>query len=112
MNNKILKGLKMIVNEVLQGKNYLPLERQKTDLQRPSGVSDEKFTNTLKELIHDVNDLQKDSAKMTEKMIKGEPVDLHDVMIASEKAKTGFQLLLELRNKFLDMYREVSRLQT
>jgi flagellar hook-basal body complex protein FliE len=44
-------------------------------------------------------------------MIKGEPVDLHDVMIASAKAKTGFQLLMEMRNKFVDMYKEVSRMQ-
>ena len=55
--------------------------------------------------------MQKDSNALTEKMIKGEPVDLHDVMIASEKAKTSFQLLLEIRNKFLDMYQEVHRMQ-
>ncbi len=70
-----------------------------------------KFTDTLNELISDVNTLQKQSSELTERFIKGEPVDIHDVMIASEKAKTGFQLLLELRNKFTDMYREVIRLQ-
>lgn len=70
-----------------------------------------KFTDTLNELIGDVNTLQKQSSDLTERFIKGEPVDIHDVMIASEKAKTGFQLLLELRNKFTDMYREIIRLQ-
>lgn len=72
---------------------------------------DTKFTDTLNELITDVNTLQKQSSDLTERFIKGEPVDIHDVMIASEKAKTGFQLLLELRNKFTDMYREIIRLQ-
>lgn len=48
---------------------------------------------------------------MTERLIKGEPVELHDVMIASQKARTAFQLLLELRNKGLDLYREVNRMQ-
>ncbi len=69
------------------------------------------FSDTLSELIGDVNSLQKQSASMTESFIKGEPVDIHDVMIASEKAKTGFQLLMELRNKFTDLYKEVIRLQ-
>lgn len=73
--------------------------------------TDTKFTDTLNELITDVNTLQKQSSDLTERFIKGEPVDIHDVMIASEKAKTGFQLLLEVRNKFTDMYREIIRLQ-
>jgi flagellar hook-basal body complex protein FliE len=81
--------------------------REPTPNIRPSV----KFTDSLKELISDTNSLQKDSTELTEKMIKGEPVDLHDVMIAAEKAKTSFQLLLEMRNKFLDLYREVSRIQ-
>jgi flagellar hook-basal body complex protein FliE len=77
----------------------------------PKSPADSKFTDTLNELISDVNTLQKQSSDLTERFIKGEPVDIHDVMIASEQAKTGFQLLLELRNKFTDMYREVIRLQ-
>jgi len=48
---------------------------------------------------------------MTESFIKGEPVDIHDVMITVEKAKTSFELLMELRNKGLDLYREVLRMQ-
>jgi flagellar hook-basal body complex protein FliE len=69
------------------------------------------FANTFNEFVTDVNSFQKESEIMTEKLIKGEAVDLHDVMIAAEKAKTSFQLLLELRNKVLDLYREVNRLQ-
>jgi flagellar hook-basal body complex protein FliE len=38
-------------------------------------------------------------------------VDIHDVMIAAQKSKTAFQLLMELRNKGLDLYREVLRMQ-
>lgn len=48
---------------------------------------------------------------MSERFIKGEAVDLHDVMIAAEKAKTSFQLLMEMRNKALDLYREAMRIQ-
>jgi flagellar hook-basal body complex protein FliE len=102
----------MVTNEMDPSNRYLPLVQQQTQ-KMDFGASEraEKFTDTLKELITDVNSLKKDSAELTEKMIKGEPVDLHDVMIASAKAKTGFQLLMEMRNKFVDMYKEVSRMQ-
>jgi len=102
----------MVVNEMDPNNRYLPLVQQQSQ-KMDFGASEraDKFTDTLKELITDVNSLKKDSAELTERMIKGEPVDLHDVMIAAEKAKTGFQLLMEMRNKFVDMYKEVSRMQ-
>lgn len=101
----------MNINELNAGE-YTPLKLTTAiDENDPDVNKNEKFTDTLKELVSDVNSMQKDSAEMTEKFIKGEPVDLHDVMIASEKAKTGFELLLQLRNKFTDMYREINRLQ-
>jgi flagellar hook-basal body complex protein FliE len=102
----------MITNEIERGKPYLPLIQQQAKLQAPEEVQGEKFSDTLKELISDTNSLQIQSADLTGRMIKGEPVDIHDVMIATEKAKTSFQLLMEIRNRFLDMYREISRMQT
>lgn len=69
------------------------------------------FAETLKGFIGEVNSLQKESAQKSESFIRGEPIELHDVMIASNKASTSFQLLLELRNKGVDLYREVSRMQ-
>lgn len=101
----------MIISEILPGGDYLPLHRQKTAPDIENGKPDVKFADTLKELVGDVNDLQIESGELTEKFIKGEPVDLHDVMISAQKAKTSFEMLLELRNKFTDMYREVSRIQ-
>jgi flagellar hook-basal body complex protein FliE len=102
----------MITNEIERAKPYLPLLQQQAKSQQSEEVQGESFSNTLKEFISDTNTLQIQSADLTERMIKGEPVDLHDVMIASEKAKTSFQLLMEIRNRFLDMYREISRMQT
>ncbi len=104
----------MQIGDLLVGRNS-PIEQQRIkvptvgDVQSPEGGS--SFVNTLKEFIGDTNSTQKDAAEMTDRMLKGEAVDLHDVMISAEKAKTTFQLLLELRNKALDMYREVSRIQ-
>jgi len=101
----------MVVNELNAGKSYLPLIQQRSDTENRSYLPNTSFKDTVNEFVGDVNDLQKESANLTERMIKGEPVDLHDVMISAQKAKTSFELLLELRNKFLDMYREVNRMQ-
>jgi len=101
----------MITNEIELGKQYLPLIQQKVKGSGQDNQVSGKFTDTLKDLISDVNNIQKESADQNEKLIKGEPVDLHDVMITAEKAKTSFQLLMELRNKVLDLYREVGRIQ-
>ena len=100
----------MVVNELDPSNRYLPLVQQKTQASgaEQSGVS---FADTVKEFIGDVNNLQVDSKEQNDKLIKGEPVDIHDVMITAQKAKTSFSLLMELRNKGLDLYKEVLRMQ-
>ena len=75
------------------------------------GLQNETFADALKGFVADVNSQQIQSKNITESFIKGEPVDIHDVMITAEKAKTSFELLMELRNKGLDLYREVLRMQ-
>ncbi len=100
----------MIINELEPTRQFLPKVQQKYSAQELD-KNDVKFVDTIKSLIQDVNTQQVDSASKVEKLIKGEPVDIHDVMISAEKAKTSFQLLMELRNKGLDLYREVLRMQ-
>ncbi len=100
----------MVISELNPSRMYQPLVQQKTegmDIQ----TKDSSFVDSLRTFIKDVDSSQKESTEMTEKMIKGEPVELHDVMISAEKAKTTFTLMLELRNKFLDLYKETIRMQ-
>lgn len=101
----------MVVNELIQGQTWSPLIQQKNMTKGTEGARSEKFVDTLKELITDTNDLQVEAADARDKFIKGEPIDLHDVMISAQKAKTSFELLMELRNKGLDLYRETLRMQ-
>jgi flagellar hook-basal body complex protein FliE len=69
------------------------------------------FVDVIKEAVGDVNMLQVQAGKAVEQMVSGEAANIHDVMIAIEKARTSFDLLLEVRNKALDMYRELMRMQ-
>jgi len=67
------------------------------------------FDNVLTQFITDTNKSQLDSSKLVEDFASGKEVELHDVMIAGEKAKTNLQLLMEIRNKSVDMYKELTR---
>ena len=73
--------------------------------------TNESFSDLLSKSIGDVNSLQSEAGKAMEKMVSGETSDLHEVMIAVEKARTSFDLLMEIRNKTMDMYREIMRMQ-
>lgn len=105
----------MNVDEILRSRMHLPVIQQNTAQAQKSGVPAEggkpqvSFAETVMGFIDEVQALDKESSTLTNKMIKGDQVDLHDVMIASEKAKTSMNLLLELRNKGLDLYRELIR---
>ncbi len=64
----------------------------------------------LTDFIGDVNKAQMDASKSTQSFINGDGIEIHDVMIAGEKAKTSLELLMEIRNKTVDMYRELTRI--
>lgn len=69
------------------------------------------FSQFLKEAIQEVNKRQIQSDQLTMKLARGENVDLHNVMIASQKASVSLQLAIEVRNKVVEAYQEVMRMQ-
>ena len=70
-----------------------------------------KFENVLGSFIKGVNTDQKKKKNITSDFIGGKDVELHEVMIAGEKAKTSLELLMQIRNKTIDMYKELTRMQ-
>ena len=100
----------MVINELNPNQAYMPLVQQREKMPGGSARST-SFAGTIDELIKDVNNLQIESGKKVDQLIKGEPVDIHDVMISSQMAGTSFKLLMELRNKGLDLYNTVMRMQ-
>lgn len=68
------------------------------------------FGSTLTEFINDVNQSEMNSEKAVKDFVSGRGVELHDVMIAGEKAKTNLELLMEIRNKAVDMFKELTRM--
>lgn len=69
------------------------------------------FGETLKNQLDEINQKQIVSDETTDKFIKGEDTDIHDVMIKTEEAKMSLQLAVQVRNKLLEAYQEINRMQ-
>ncbi|RPH93697.1 flagellar hook-basal body complex protein FliE [candidate division KSB1 bacterium] len=83
-----------------------PQESPVTGLPEEGG----SFANTLKTFVSGVNDMQLTSVDKSQKFATGEIKDLHEVMAAAEEAGISLQLLIELRNKTVEAYRELVRI--
>ncbi|KOS62657.1 flagellar hook-basal body complex protein FliE [Lysinibacillus agricola] len=70
----------------------------------------QNFANSLKEAIAKVNDQQITSDNLTQKLITGGDVELHEVMIASQKASITLNATMEVRNKVIEAYQEIMRM--
>lgn len=70
-----------------------------------------KFDNLLKDALDKVNQLQLDKEEYKKLLITGELDNLHDVTIAAEKANVALQLTLGIRNKVVEAYKEIMRMQ-
>ncbi|WP_246860857.1 flagellar hook-basal body complex protein FliE [Bacillus sp. REN3] len=73
--------------------------------------AEKSFSSVLKQSIEKLNESQLRSDIMTEKLARGENVDLHQVMIESQKASITLQATLEVRNKVIEAYQEMMRMQ-
>jgi flagellar hook-basal body complex protein FliE len=84
-----------------------------TEATRPTASSNagEGFGSTLKNAINQVNDLGDNSDQKVTELLQGDRSDIHNVMIAVEKADIAFQLMMQVRNKIVNAYQEVSKLQ-
>lgn len=69
------------------------------------------FLEMLEDSIGNVNKQILDSKDMAQQMAAGKPINLADTMIAITKADLSFKLLLQVRNKALNAYEEIMRMQ-
>ncbi len=71
------------------------------------GLFREMFARSLQE----VNAFQNQASQATDKFLAGESEDLHTVAIAAQKAELAFEMFLQVRNKVVQAYQEVMRMQ-
>lgn len=69
------------------------------------------FAGMLREAFDQMREIQIDADQQVRKLLAGERVDLHRVMLASEKAGLAANLMMSVRNKVVEAYQEVMRMQ-
>lgn len=78
------------------------------------GGSDKKnsisFSDMLKNNIEKVNQLQLESQNLNNQLVTGNIDNVHQVVIASQKAELALQFTIQIRNKILDAYNEIMRM--
>ncbi len=79
--------------------------------RRAGGPDGPAFSDTLRDAVDSVDQAQKAADGQVEAFVAGETDNVHDVMIALNQAELHFQLLTEVRNKLLEGYQEIMRMQ-
>ncbi len=69
------------------------------------------FAETLNEAISNVNELQKTSDIKVQELATGKTDDIAGVMIAAEKADIALRAMVQVRNKIIDAYQEIMKMQ-
>ncbi len=90
----------------IQNGNKVDLKFDKAEKQ--DGVG---FKETVSNFVNEVNDLQVKAGESVENFATGKVENVHEVMIAMSKAEVSFKFMMETRNKLIDAYKEIMRMQ-
>lgn len=87
-----------------------------SELAAPTGITSaqpvgDSFSSMLGQMVSEVNAKQSAAGQSVSALQSGQNVPLHKTMIAMEEANVSFQLMVEVRNRLLDSYQEIMRMQ-
>jgi flagellar hook-basal body complex protein FliE len=75
------------------------------------GATGESFTSVLQDALAKINEAQAQADVSVQSLLTGQSTNLHETMIALQKADVSFQLMLQVRNKIVGAYEEIMRMQ-
>ena|SRR5438477_12673481 len=97
------------MNNAISPIRILPVEVEPAS--GSAGPQKSEFMETLESAIDHVQQLQGQADSKVEAMLQGNGVDVHSTMIAVEKADLSFQLMMQVRNKIVQAYQQISQMQ-
>lgn len=99
------------MNEIsLRGVSELPGQLSNLQ-QKPAEQTGKNFEALLNDSLKEVNDLQLEADKAIQELAAGKKENIHATMIAIEKASISFQLMMQIRNKIVEAYNEIMKMQ-
>lgn len=100
------------LNEVLFNDKFKNIGNDKSsDKSNEEKINSVAFGDVLKGYMDDTNDKMLKSSATTTSFVKGEDVNIDEVMIKAQEASLNLQFLTQTRDKLLDGYNQLSRLQ-
>jgi flagellar hook-basal body complex protein FliE len=102
------------MSDAISSLRILPAEANPASLQSSTGISKEgspEFLDVLHSAMDDMQQLQGQAEAKVAGVLNGNGADVHSAMIAVEKADLSFQLMMQVRNKIVSAYQEISRMQ-
>ena len=84
---------------------------ERKPLSQAAGDPVDSFRRVMENALAEVNDLEKVGRRKAEDLAAGRSENVHDVMIALEKSRTALEYVVTVRNKVLEAYKEITRMQ-
>ncbi|PIC78236.1 flagellar hook-basal body complex protein FliE [Sporosarcina sp. P19] len=100
----------MAIQSITGAMPAMSIQQPEVKTQRTPFEAQQNFSAMLNNAIHQVDQTQRVSDTMTTKLVKGEDVDLHNVMISAQKASVALNATVEMRNKVVEAYQEIIRM--
>jgi flagellar hook-basal body complex protein FliE len=83
----------------------------RSTISREAGSSNADFMKSLREAMSQVSELQGEADTRVGELLTGNNQDVHSAMIAVEKASLAFEMMVQVRNKIVQAYQQVSGMQ-
>jgi flagellar hook-basal body complex protein FliE len=105
----------MSAHGILPGEKITPslpvMPTEQPGVLAPAQPAGDSFSTMLGRMVGEVNGKQINAAEAVNNLQTGGDVPLHQAVIAMEEANVSFQLMVEVRNKLLDAYQEIMKMQ-
>ena len=101
----------MTVDPANLGLRILPADLPQTIAPAAPSSGQSSFGDSLREAVADVDNLNLDARYKVSSLLENGGADVHDAMIAVEKADLSFQLMMQVRNKVVQAYQTIAGMQ-
>lgn len=99
------------MNNTIQGGGFFPPIQQPTSASPTGNTKESGFTDVLRNAVEQVEQMSTDAQGQVKDLLAGDRADVHNVMIAVQKADVAFQFMMQVRNKIVNAYQEIERMQ-
>ncbi len=95
-------------NRFLESAN---IDNKSVKIESTSKEAGPSFADTLKEAVGNVNELALTADRKAQELSTGKSDDIAGVMLAVEKADIALRAMVQVRNKIIDAYQEIMKMQ-